>query len=98
MDLGRLEEADALLREALEFLLVGDRLAPAFLISRRTSLGLDGAIDLLTEIETRVVAVIQRGSKILSERREKATDQHGQPDKEAAHPGAAGGAPQAARP
>lgn len=67
--------SDALLREALEFLLVGDRLAPAFLISRRTSLGLDGAIDLLMEIEKKVFAVIQRGSTILAERREKTLDQ-----------------------
>ena len=90
--------SEALLREALEFLLVGDRLAPAFLISRRTNLGLDGAIDLLMEIEKKVFAVIQRGSKILSERREKVADQPGQPEQEAAQPGAAGDAPRAARP
>jgi len=60
--------SDALLREALEFLLAGDRQTPFFLLSRRTTLGSDGAIDLLMEIEKKVIAVIQRGSKILGER------------------------------
>jgi hypothetical protein len=61
-------------------------------------LGLDGAIDLLIEIEKKVFAVIQRGSKILSERREMVPDQRDQPEQEAAQHGAAGDAPRAARP
>ncbi len=90
--------SDALLREALEFLLAGDRQAPFFLLSRRTTLGPDGAIDLLMEIEKKVIAVIQRGSKILAERLQKDPDTNGQTEQDAAQPGAAGDAPQASRP
>jgi hypothetical protein len=90
--------SDALLREALEFLLAGDRQAPFFLLSRRTTLGSDGAIDLLMEIEKKVIAVIQRGSKILAERLEKDADTDGQSEQDAAQPSAARDAPQASRP
>jgi hypothetical protein len=75
---------DALLREALEFLLAGDRQAPFFLLSRRTTLGSDGAIDLLMKIEEKVIAVVQRGSKILAERLEKDSDTDGQSEEETA--------------
>lgn len=59
--------SDALLRESLEFLLAGDRQAPTFLLARRTDLGLDGAIDTLMEIEKKILAVVERGSKLLAE-------------------------------
>jgi len=64
--------SDALLREALEFLLAGDRMTAFYLLSRRTTLGVDRSIDLLMEIEKRVMSVIERGSKLLSQHREAA--------------------------
>lgn len=63
--------SDQLLREALEFLLAGERMAPAILLSRRTALGLLGATEVLMEIEKKVFEVARRGMKILAERREK---------------------------
>lgn len=59
--------SDELLQEALEFLLAGDRLAAVFLLSRRAQLDLREATDALMEMERRVFAVVERGSKILSE-------------------------------
>lgn len=64
--------SDALLREALEFLLAGDRMTAFYLLSRRTTLGADKSIDLLMEIEKKVMAVIERGSHLLAQQREAA--------------------------
>jgi hypothetical protein len=50
------------------------------------------------EIEKKVIAVIQRGSKILADRLEKDADTNGQSEQDAAQPGAARDAPQASRP
>jgi len=62
--------SDALLREALAFLLAGDRMTAFYLLSRRTTLGADNSIDLLMEIEKKVMAVIERGSRLLAQQRE----------------------------
>lgn len=64
--------SDALLREALEFLLAGDRMTAFYLLSRRTTLGADKSIDLLMAIEKKVMSFIERGSKLLSQKREAA--------------------------
>lgn len=64
--------SDALLREALEFLLAGDRMTAFYLLSRRTTLGADNSIDLLMAIEKKVMSFIERGSKLLSQKREAA--------------------------
>ena len=51
---------DILLREVIELLLVGDRLASLFLISRRTTLEGLTAINLLREIEKKLFAILER--------------------------------------
>ncbi len=61
--------SDDLLKETLEFLLAGDRLAAIFLLSRRARIDFREATDCLMEVEKRVFAAIERGAKILSERR-----------------------------
>lgn len=66
-DAATMVPSDELLQGALEFLLAGDRLAAAFLLSRRAQLDLREATDALMEIEKRVFAVIERGAKIVSE-------------------------------
>lgn len=67
--------SDALLREALEFLLTGDRMTAFYLLSRRTTLGADKSIDLLVEIEEKVMAVIEKGSRILAQKRQAASQE-----------------------
>lgn len=64
--------SDALLREALEFLLAGDRMTAFYLLSGRTNLGTRRSIDLLMEIEKKVLAVVERGSRALAQQREAA--------------------------
>lgn len=72
--------SDALLKEILEFLLAGDRLAAVFLLARRAQLDLRKATDSLMEIEGRVFAVVKRGMKVLDEQR----DANGKADPEQA--------------
>lgn len=63
--------SDAVLREALEFLLAGDHFAAAFLVARSTKLDLRASIDLLMAIQQRVQEVVDRGlRKFASERRD----------------------------
>jgi hypothetical protein len=81
--------SDTLLREALEFMLAGDRMTAFYLLSRRSTLGADGSIDLLMEIEKKVLAVIERGSRVLTQQREAA--QHGVPADRPHPAGSAGG-------
>ncbi|MDB6123560.1 MAG: hypothetical protein JWQ71_2553 [Pedosphaera sp.] len=57
---------DTILREMIEFLLTGDRLAAAFLVARATTLNFRASIDLLMEIETKLKEVIERGYQILN--------------------------------
>lgn len=58
-------QPDEILRETLEFLLAGDRLAAVFLISRRVGLSMDDAMDTLMAMDERLVAVIKRGQEIM---------------------------------
>jgi hypothetical protein len=69
-DAGTSVPSDDLLKEVLEFLLAGDRLAAVFLLSRRARLDLREATDTLMEIEKRVFSVVERGARVLSEQRE----------------------------
>ena len=59
---------DQLLRECIEFLLAGDRLAAVFLLARRAIIDLRDATDILMEVEKKLSAVIVRGAKIGQER------------------------------
>ena len=54
-------QSDAVLREALEFILAGDNLAASFLIARTTRLDLRESTDLLMSIEEVLKAIIARG-------------------------------------
>lgn len=62
--------SDEILKEAMEFLLSGDRLAAVFLLARRAHVDLRDATDALIEIEKRIVAVVERGAKLLNERQD----------------------------
>jgi hypothetical protein len=57
--------SDVVLREALEFMLSGDNLSAAFLLTRTTHLNVREAIDLLMEITRRLGTVIVRGYKAM---------------------------------
>lgn len=57
--------SDALLKEVMEFLFAGDRLAAVFLLSRHARVGMDEATDALMEIETRLFEVVARGTNAL---------------------------------
>ena len=59
-------KSEAVLREALEFILSGDNFAASFLIVRTTGLDLRASIDLLMEIEGSVKEVVDRGVKALA--------------------------------
>jgi len=61
--------SDAILREALEFILSGDKLAASFLITRTSRLHIRASIDLLMEIEKVLNRVIQQGTDIMSAQR-----------------------------
>lgn len=52
--------SDDVLRECLEFLLAGDRLAAVFLLARAAKLDLREATDTLMEVEKRIAAVLSR--------------------------------------
>ena len=62
--------SDDLLKEAMEFLLSGDRLAAVFLLARGARIDLRDATDTLISLEGRIQAVIERGAKILSDRQQ----------------------------
>jgi hypothetical protein len=59
--------SDAVLREAIEFILSGDNMAATFLITRTTKFDLRSAIDLLMALEDRIRNVIHRGYMRMSE-------------------------------
>jgi hypothetical protein len=59
--------SDAVLREALEFILSGDNLAASFLIARSTSMDLRAAIDCLMAIEKVLKQIIGRGARSLTD-------------------------------
>lgn len=70
---GAIVPSDDLLREAMEFLLAGDRLAAVFLLSRAAQIDLREATDALMEIEKRIFAVVERGAKLLHEKQRSGT-------------------------
>lgn len=53
--------SDAILREAIEFILSGDNMAAAFLIARAVKLDVRQSIDVLMRIDARLRAVVRRG-------------------------------------
>lgn len=64
---GGIAPSDEVLKELMEFLLSGDRLAAVFLLSRRVRLDLREATDALMEIERRLFAVVRRGARLLDQ-------------------------------
>ena len=60
---------DDLLRECMEFLLAGDRLAAVFLLARAARLDLREATDTMMEVERRIAGVIGRGAKALEDKK-----------------------------
>ncbi len=78
---GELVPSDEILREIMEFLLSGDRLAAIFLLTRRSGVDFRVATDALMEIERRIFKVVERGSKILERQRtEDSVKKPGVPD------------------
>jgi len=63
--------SDAVLREALEFILTGDRMAASFLVVRTTKLGLRESIDLLRDVEAKIGEVIKRGFEMINSERKQ---------------------------
>jgi hypothetical protein len=61
--------SDAILREALEFILSGDRMAASFLVVRTTKLSLLDSINLLREVEAKLEEVIKRGFETIDSKR-----------------------------
>jgi hypothetical protein len=61
--------SDAILREALEFILSGDRMAASFLVVRTTKLSLLDSINLLREVETKLEEVVKCGFEIIDSKR-----------------------------
>lgn len=61
---------DEILKEVMEFLLAGDRLAATFLVARKANVDLRIATDAVMEIDSRIFSVVKRGAKILSEKGE----------------------------
>ncbi len=61
--------SDAVLREALEFILTGDRMAASFLVVRTTKLSLLNSINLLQEVEAKLEDVIKLGFEIIDSKR-----------------------------
>lgn len=61
--------SDAVLREALEFILTGDRMAASFLVVRTTKLSLLNSINLLQDVEAKLEDVIKRGFEIIDSKR-----------------------------
>lgn len=66
---GCVAPSDEILKELMEFLLSGDRLAAVFLLARRARLDFRVATDALIEIERRIFAVVARGTNILEQKR-----------------------------
>lgn len=64
---GAVIRSDALLREIMEYLLVGERQAPFLLLSRSSDLGGRDVVDVLMEIEKKLIAVIERGARRMAE-------------------------------
>ena len=66
---GEIAPSDEVLKELVEFLLSGDRLAAVFLLVRRARLDLREATDALMEIERRLFVVVERGAHLLEQER-----------------------------
>lgn len=60
------------IKEVLEFLLVGDRQSAVFLTAKHTSLDIRKSIDLCMAIEKKLTDVIKRGRQQLGEERRPA--------------------------
>ncbi|MGY8812014.1 MAG: DUF4062 domain-containing protein [Pseudomonadales bacterium] len=54
---------DAILREALELIIGGDKMAAAFVLSRGTPMGMDEAVDGLMAIEKMLNGILENSSK-----------------------------------
>lgn len=66
---GNVAPSDGMLKELMEFLLSGDRLAAVFLLVRGARLDLREATDALMEIERRIFAVVECGARMLEHKR-----------------------------
>lgn len=65
----RIVPSDGVLREIMEFLLSGDRLAAVFLLVRRANVDFREATDCLMQIEKGIFGVVERGSRLLEQKR-----------------------------
>jgi hypothetical protein len=61
--------SDEVLREVMEYLLAGDRLAAVFLVARRAGIDLREATDGVMKIERRIFGVVERGARLLEQQR-----------------------------
>lgn len=59
----------SVIKEVLEFLLVGDRQSAVFLTAKHTSLDIRKSIDLCMSIEKRLTEVMKRGRRKLGEKK-----------------------------
>ena len=66
-EVGEVAPSDEILKELMEFLLSGDRLAAVFLLAKRARLDLREATDAVMEIERRIFAVVERGTRRLEQ-------------------------------
>lgn len=79
-DAASLVTTDDLLRELMEFLLSGDRLAAVFLLVRKEQMDMRVATDALMEIERRIAAVVERGAKVLQDKKEQSVSEQSRSD------------------
>lgn len=66
--------SDEVLKEAMEFLLAGDRLAAVFLLTRKERVDFRVATDALMEMERKIAGVIERGARLLQNAGESSTE------------------------
>jgi hypothetical protein len=60
--------SDDVLKEALEYLLTGDRFTATYLVAQSTALGIRRSIDLLMQIDKKISIVIKHGIQIMQEK------------------------------
>lgn len=68
-DLGASYSRQSVLKEVLEFLLVGDRQSAVFLTTKHSGLDFRKSIDLCVAIDEKLQTVIKRGVSILEEKK-----------------------------
>jgi hypothetical protein len=67
----KVEVPEAILRESLELLLVGDRMAAGFVLCRGTPMPLDDAIDGLMEVDKVIAEIMKRGREKVAQKSQR---------------------------